>query len=100
MKWFATFGIVLFGVVSVAQAQCALPAPAPATPAPAAQSPSEPAPKVDKDGNPQKKFMDMHDKFVKEAKGGNIDLLFLGDSITEGWNGPKDVWKKNFGDWK
>src|SRR5438128_167550 len=99
MKYFATFVFATLMLVSIARAQPA--APAPATPAaPAAQSALEPAPKVDKDGKPQKRFMELHDKFVSQAKEGNIDLLFLGDSITEGWNGPKDVWTKNFSQWK
>jgi lysophospholipase L1-like esterase len=42
---------------------------------------------------------DRHAKFVARAKQGNVDVLFLGDSITQGWEGgaAKDVWQKNFG---
>lgn len=35
---------------------------------------------------------------VAVADAGNVDLLFVGDSITEGWN--QEVWKKSFGAWK
>ncbi|WP_254509823.1 platelet-activating factor acetylhydrolase IB subunit [Anatilimnocola floriformis] len=34
-----------------------------------------------------------HDRFLQRAKEGKCDLLFLGDSITEGW-GNNDTWKK------
>lgn len=43
----------------------------------------------------------MHDQFVKQAKKGNIDLLFIGDSITEYWRHEgKDVWQREFSSWK
>ncbi|HWD93636.1 MAG TPA: platelet-activating factor acetylhydrolase IB subunit [Verrucomicrobiae bacterium] len=36
-----------------------------------------------------------HEGFVKKAKAGNIDLLFLGDSITDNWRSRgKNVWQK------
>jgi lysophospholipase L1-like esterase len=31
------------------------------------------------------------------ADSGNVDLMFVGDSITEGWN--KAIWEKSFGAW-
>jgi lysophospholipase L1-like esterase len=34
-----------------------------------------------------KNWMNRHDKFVDMAKKGNIDVLFLGDSITDAWGG-------------
>ena len=34
-----------------------------------------------------------HEQYLKRAKEGNCDLLFLGDSITEGW-GNNETWKK------
>jgi lysophospholipase L1-like esterase len=43
----------------------------------------------------------MHARFLEQAKKGNIDLLFLGDSITQGWlgrngqgEGPIEVWDR------
>ncbi len=43
----------------------------------------------------------LHKKFLEQAKKGNIDLLFLGDSITRGWagkdkngEGPKEIWER------
>jgi lysophospholipase L1-like esterase len=39
-----------------------------------------------------------HEGFVKEAKAGGIDLLFMGDSITDNWrNRGKNVWEKVYG---
>lgn len=40
-------------------------------------------------------WMARHEGFVKEAKAGHIDVLFMGDSITDGWRGRgKNVWDK------
>jgi beta-glucosidase len=39
-------------------------------------------------------WMDMHRSFLKQAEAGNVDLLFLGDSITQGWNGSKETWNR------
>jgi lysophospholipase L1-like esterase len=36
-----------------------------------------------------------HARFLQQAKQGNIDLLFFGDSITAGW-GQNEVWKKYY----
>ena len=54
-------------------------------------SPTTPAPKPD--GEWQQK----HAANAAAAKAGGIDVLFLGDSITEYWNAEgKDVWTKTF----
>jgi lysophospholipase L1-like esterase len=46
---------------------------------------------------PSIKDENRHKGFVAIAKKGNIDVVFLGDSITDGWrNGGKDVWKEHF----
>jgi lysophospholipase L1-like esterase len=79
-----------------------LPTMAADTTQPAVHAPQAPADvaavKIGKGGTPDKKFMTMHESFLKQAKEGNIDLLFLGDSITEGWAGRgKDVWAKTYG---
>ncbi len=40
-----------------------------------------------------------HDQFLAEAKRGNIDLLFIGDSITQYWGDPargKPVWDRDW----
>jgi lysophospholipase L1-like esterase len=77
-----------------------LPAMAADTTQPAVHAPQEPAdvaaPKTDAKSGPR--FMQLHESFLKRAKEGNIDLLFLGDSITEGWGTRgKAVWTKTYG---
>src|SRR5262249_27233420 len=42
-------------------------------------------------------WMDLHRQFVARAKQGKVDLLFLGDSITQGWRGAAEVWKRFYG---
>jgi beta-glucosidase len=41
-------------------------------------------------------WMKMHESFLDQAKKGDIKLLFLGDSITQGWNN-NAVWKRFYG---
>lgn len=44
---------------------------------------------------PEEKDRPRHDRFLEIAKAGGVDLLFLGDSITEGWAGAgRSVWEK------
>jgi len=38
----------------------------------------------------------MHESFLSRAKQGNVDLLFLGDSITQGWH-DNQVWQRYYG---
>ncbi len=41
-----------------------------------------------------------HEAFVERSKKGNVDVLFVGDSITQGWEGAgKKVWAERFGKW-
>jgi len=49
-------------------------------------------------------WRDLHEKYLKRAARGDIDLLFLGDSITQGWDsldadghGPRQVWDRYYG---
>lgn len=49
-----------------------------------------PAPR---DGN----WMKRHESFNERVKKGNVDLLLIGDSITQGWEGAgKNVWAKHY----
>jgi lysophospholipase L1-like esterase len=43
-----------------------------------------------------------HKEFLKriENNKGEGDVIFLGDSITHGWEGQKKAWKEHFGDFK
>jgi lysophospholipase L1-like esterase len=46
---------------------------------------------------PAEKDPNRHQEFLAIAKAGGVDLLFMGDSITDGWrNGGKTVWDKYF----
>jgi lysophospholipase L1-like esterase len=38
-------------------------------------------------------WMKRHESFLERARKGDVDVLFLGDSITQGWEGPgKKAW--------
>src|SRR5690349_15218923 len=83
-------------VPSVLGQRTAAPTTAPA--AAVKQDPTVPSPKYDKDGitiNPR--FAELHEEYVKRAKQGDVDIVFLGDSITYGWNGNgKEVWAERY----
>lgn len=74
-------------------------APAKATPKPPVpQGPPDVAsPKLAAPGEPNKGFISAHEQFVKQAKEGKAQLVFLGDSITAGWGRQKEIWDKAFG---
>ena len=43
------------------------------------------------------KWVERHEGFVTQAKQGGIEVLFLGDSITDGWRTKgKQVWEKEY----
>jgi len=47
--------------------------------------------------NKQESWAKRHEAFVARARKGDVDVLFLGDSITQGWEGAgKKVWAENF----
>lgn len=78
-------------------------APAPAAPAaPAAQT--APAAPVDASSATPKannaRFFELHEKFLARAKAGPIGVLFLGDSITEGWGKAPHIWEHYYGKWE
>lgn len=41
-------------------------------------------------------WMKIHQSFLDRASEGNIDLLFLGDSITQGWRGQSAIWNRHY----
>ena len=61
------------------------------------QAPDVPAQKFGPDGKVNAGFIASHERFVKTAQEGKAQLVFLGDSITAGWGGKKDIWEKAFG---
>jgi len=92
------FSLLLFTTAAV-QAQTPAPAAPPAAPVVVMppQPPDVPAEKYGKDGKINPGFIASHEKFVSIAKEGKAQLVFLGDSITAGWGGKKDIWEKAFG---
>lgn len=62
--------------------------------APGARKAAGPSVAAPKDGN--KRFFELHESFLKRAKEGPVGILFLGDSITEGWKKAPEVWDKYY----
>ena len=48
------------------------------------------------DPSPRNDWMEKHNSFLQRAGRGNIDLLFLGDSITAGWGSAYLLWKEHY----
>jgi lysophospholipase L1-like esterase len=63
---------------------------------PPRQQPDIAAAKLGPDGNIEPRFASMHASFLKRGKEGPVGVLFLGDSITEGWNYMPDIWKERY----
>lgn len=57
-----------------------------------------PSPRKGKDGKEDANWMKRHDGFVEIAKKGGVEVLFMGDSITDAWRGAaaKPTWEKHF----
>lgn len=55
----------------------------------------EPTQPIPKTGN--EVFFERHEAFLERAKSGPIGLLFLGDSITAGWEGVPHIWEHYYG---
>ncbi len=81
------------GLSSLLQAQPAA-VPAPAAPA-AVAAPVDASAPIPKTGNAR--FFELHEKFLARAKAGPIGVLFLGDSITEGWGNAPHIWERYYG---
>ena len=61
----------------------------------AANPPALNAPSVPATRSSPTNWLARHEGFVAQAKTGGIDLLFMGDSITDGWrNKGANVWRK------
>lgn len=97
-------GLSLFAATSVVAQEAKKDAPkkaaAPAVKLPAQQA-DVAAPKFDgKTGQIQAGFAKSHESFVAIAKKGEAQVVFLGDSITAGWNGQKALFDKEYGQYK
>jgi lysophospholipase L1-like esterase len=69
-----------------------------------AQAPATPPAKVDASGSIPKAdtggFQKRHEGFLARGKAGPVGLLFLGDSITDGWTKAPHVWETYFGQYQ
>jgi lysophospholipase L1-like esterase len=94
-------GLTALLTLTSVTAQTATPTQPPPVAAPKAppQKPDVAAVKY-KGTNVDSGFLINHSNFVKTAQSGQVDLLFLGDSITAGWRGQKAIWEKSFGTYK
>ena len=72
-------------------------ATAPALPA---QPADVAAPKLGPDGKVNAGFAKSHEAFLAEAKKGEAQVVFLGDSITAGWNNQKPLFEKEYAQYK
>lgn len=97
LHWKVLAAIVAAGHIGLVSSCRAADAPpvAPAKPAPELADVA--APKRDKDGQIQPRFEQMHESFLKRGKDGKVGVLFLGDSITEGWGSAKAIWEDRYG---
>ena len=102
-------GLSLFGAASVVAQEAKPSAPKKDAPkkaaAPSVKLPVQPAdvaaPKFDaKTGQVSVGFLKSHESFVEIAKKGEAQVVFLGDSITAGWNGQKAIFDKEYSQYK
>ena len=88
-----TVSAVAHSAAPAAAAAPTVPAAAPAVAAPPALVDASAA--IPKTGNAR--FFELHEAFLARAKSGPIGVLFLGDSITEGWAKAPHIWEHYFG---
>lgn len=88
---------LLLGVLSAQTPPPAAPAAAtaPTTPPPPAAPPVDASAAIPKTGSAP--FFQKHEKFLARGKEGPIGVLFLGDSITEGWTRAPHTWEHYYG---
>ncbi|MEJ1973591.1 MAG: GDSL-type esterase/lipase family protein [Lacunisphaera sp.] len=96
MKKHLSFLIGCFSLAAAVYAQTPA-APAPASPAVAA-APVDASSATPKTGNAR--FFELHEQFLARGKAGPIGVLFLGDSITEGWTKAPHIWDHYYARWQ
>ncbi len=84
-----------FGLLAASLALCLAVATA-QTPATAIKSAKPDASAAIEKKDPSGRFRQMHESFLARSKSGPIGLLFIGDSITQGWTKAPDVWKQYY----
>ncbi|HUR57027.1 MAG TPA: GDSL-type esterase/lipase family protein [Opitutaceae bacterium] len=83
-------------ILTVGLAALIASAPAQTPPAPAAPAaPVDASAPIPKTGNAR--FFQLHEKFLERGKAGPIGVLFLGDSITEGWGKAPHIYEHYYG---
>lgn len=92
--------IAALSVSAVAQSAAPSATAAPAAPAAAPAVAAAPtlvdaSAAIPKTGS--ERFFKLHEEFLARAKSGPIGVLFLGDSITEGWKKAPHIWDHYFG---
>jgi beta-glucosidase len=94
-RWVIKFGFCSLLVLAVAGCASVAPSAHP-VPIPRAESgaPLTIASPIPKTGNAA--FFQKHEAYLTRAKAGPIDVLFLGDSITEGWKKHPEIWDRYF----
>jgi lysophospholipase L1-like esterase len=89
--------LIAAAATSLALSAFAQPPPgAPTAPARAGRAPPGPLPPATQ---PRPRDDARHQSFLETARAGNIDVLFVGDSITDWWRQPQrglPVWEKTF----
>ena len=79
---------------------CLLAMVSPALTAEKAGAPAAPAARGNTATMPEPReggWMQRHESMNARVRQGNVDLIFIGDSITQGWEGAgKDVWEKYY----
>lgn len=56
-----------------------------------------PQPRLAADAHsPDPEWWEQHESLLQKAKQGNVDVLLLGDSITEAWDSATDIWNTHF----
>ncbi len=98
MKKYLVSTLALVALLPFAPAQAPAPVSAPAAPAAAPTPPvhvdaSAAIEKKDATG----KFQKRHADFLARGKEGTMGVLFLGDSITEGWTKAPHIWEHYYG---
>lgn len=68
----------------------------------AGEPPDAPVFKTNKEGKPDQRFIKRHEGFVSDARKGGVDLLLVGDFLTDDWRGNnknnvKGIYDKAFG---
>lgn len=102
VAWRALLGMcALLSISAITRADAPATQTAEAKPAEAkplgAKPADEPWVKVDRAGQPDPRFLQMHAAFLRRGIEAPVNLLFLGDSITEGWfSRAPDVWKEHY----